>query len=113
MMPVPLARLDLLCAFVRHSGLRLFRSELEARARAGAQVRVIASVYTGSTERRALDALIALGAQVKVSYEIARTRLHAKAWLFHRDSGLHTAYIGSSTGVLYGDIADSDVLRRV
>ena len=46
-------RIDLLCAFVRHSGLRLFRSELEARARAGARVRVIASVYTGSTERRA------------------------------------------------------------
>ena len=89
-------RIDLLCAFVRHSGLRLFRSELEARARGGAQVRVIASVYTGSTERRALDALVALGARVKVSYEIARTRLHAKAWLFHRESGLHTAYIGSS-----------------
>ena len=89
-------RIDLLCAFVRHSGLRLFRGDLEARVREGAQVRVIASVYTGSTERRALDDLIELGARVKVSYEIARTRLHAKAWLFHRDSGLHTAYIGSS-----------------
>ncbi len=89
-------RIDLLCAFVRHSGLRLFRSELEERVREGAQVRVIASVYTGSTERRALDALVNLGAQVKVSYEVARTRLHAKAWLFHRHSGLHTAYIGSS-----------------
>ncbi len=89
-------RIDLLCAFVRHSGLRLFRSELEDRVREGAQVRVIASVYTGSTERRALDALVDLGAQVKISYEIARTRLHAKAWLFHRHSGLHTAYIGSS-----------------
>ena len=89
-------RIDLLCAFVRHSGLRLFRSELEARVREGAQVRVIASVYTGSTERRALDALVALGARVKVSYEVARTRLHAKAWLFHRHGGLHTAYIGSS-----------------
>ena len=89
-------RIDLLCAFVRHSGLRLFRSELEERVRAGARVRVIASVYTGSTERRALDALVELGAQVKISYEIARTRLHAKAWLFHRQSGLHTAYIGSS-----------------
>lgn len=89
-------RIDLLCAFVRHSGLRLFRSELAERVREGAQVRVIASVYTGSTERRALDALVDLGAKVKVSYETARTRLHAKAWLFHRHSGLHTAYIGSS-----------------
>ncbi len=89
-------RIDLLCAFVRYSGLRLFLSELEARIRDGAQVRVIASVYTGSTERRALDKLVDLGAQVKVSYDVARTRLHAKAWMFHRDSGLHTAYIGSS-----------------
>ncbi len=89
-------RIDLLCAFVRHSGLRLFRSELAERVREGATVRVIASVYTGSTERRALDALVDLGAEVKVSYEVARTRLHAKAWLFHRNSGLHTAYIGSS-----------------
>ena len=89
-------RIDLLCAFVRHSGLRLFQSELKERVQEGAKVRVIASVYTGSTERRALDALVDLGAQVKVSYEVARTRLHAKAWLFHRKSGLHTAYIGSS-----------------
>ena len=89
-------RIDLLCAFVRYSGLRLFRSELERRVQEGAQVRVIASVYTGSTERRALDALFDLGARVKVSYEVTRTRLHAKAWLFHRHSGLHTAYIGSS-----------------
>ena len=89
-------RIDLLCAFVRYSGLRLFRPELEARVRDGARVRVIASVYTGSTERRALDELIRMGARVKVSYEVSRTRLHAKAWLFHRASGLHTAYIGSS-----------------
>ncbi len=89
-------RIDLLCAFVRHSGLRLFRSELAERVEEGAQLRVIASVYTGSTERRALDALVDLGARVKVSYDVARTRLHAKAWLFHRNSGLHTAYVGSS-----------------
>ena len=89
-------RIDLLCAFVRYSGLRLFRDELRTRIKAGVPVRVIASVYTGSTERRALDELVELGAQVKVSYDTTRTRLHAKAWLFHRKSGLHTAYIGSS-----------------
>lgn len=89
-------RIDLLCAFVRHSGLRLFKSELEERVANGTKLRVIASVYTGSTERRALDELEKLGAKVKVSYDIKRTRLHAKAWLFHRNSGLHTAYVGSS-----------------
>ncbi|MCY3879085.1 MAG: DUF3427 domain-containing protein [Rhodobacteraceae bacterium] len=89
-------RIDLLCAFVRFSGLRLFHTELKNRVLQGAELRVIASVYTGSTERRALDALVELGAQVKISYETSRTRLHAKAWLFHRRSGLHTAYVGSS-----------------
>ena len=50
-------------------------------------MRVIASVYTGSTEKRALDELVGLGAKVKVSYETSQTRLHAKAWLFERNSG--------------------------
>ena len=89
-------RIDLLCAFVRNTGLRLFQDELKARAQEGVPVRVITSVYTGTTERRALDKLVELGAKVKVSYDTTRTRLHAKAWLFHRKSGLHTAYIGSS-----------------
>ncbi len=89
-------RIDLLCAFVRHSGVRLFLDELTARVQDGAKLRVITTVYTGSTERRALDALVKIGAEVKVSYDVSRTRLHAKAWLFHRQTGLHTAYIGSS-----------------
>jgi hypothetical protein len=53
-------------------------------------------VFTGSTERKALDWLVARGAQVKVSYDTQSTRLHAKAWLFRRASGYSTAYIGSS-----------------
>lgn len=89
-------RVDLLCAFVRFAGLRLIRQQLADFLLQGGQMRVIASVYTGSTEKRALDELVGLGAKVKVSYETSQTRLHAKAWLFDRNSGFHTAYVGSS-----------------
>ncbi len=89
-------RVDLLCAFVRWAGLRLIRKELGDFLLRGGEMRLIASVYTGSTEKRALDDLVGLGAKVKVSYETSQTRLHAKAWLFERNTSYHTAYVGSS-----------------
>lgn len=89
-------RIDLLCAFVRWNGLRLVRPALQAHRESGRPLRVITTVYTGSTERRALDWLVSIGAEVKISYDTKTTRLHAKAWLFERDSGYSTAYIGSS-----------------
>ena len=89
-------RIDLLCAFIRWNGLRTMRPALEAHRDAGRPLRVITTVYTGSTERRALDWLTSIGADVKVSYDTRTTRLHAKAWLFERFSGFSTAFIGSS-----------------
>jgi len=89
-------RIDLLCAFVRFAGVRLIRRELQEFLLRGGRMRVIASVYTGSTEKRALDELVGLGAKVKISYETSQTRLHAKAWLFERNTEFHTAYVGSS-----------------
>ena len=88
--------IDLLCAFVRWHGLRVLENQLLAHCRAGRPLRVITTVYTGSTERKALDWLVSIGAQVKVSYDTQSTRLHAKAWMFRRATGYSTAYIGSS-----------------
>jgi len=86
----------LLCAFVRWNGLRLLLPQLRAHREIERELRVITTTYTGSTERKALDALVEMGAKVKVFYETRSTRLHAKAWLFHRETGFSTAYIGSS-----------------
>lgn len=89
-------RIDLLCAFIKWHGLRLLEEPLEAYLRSGRRLRVITTTYVGATERKAIDRLVAMGAELKVSYQIDHTRLHAKAWLFHRDSGFSTAFIGSS-----------------
>jgi len=87
---------DLLCAFVRWHGIRVLEDQIRGHCDAGRPLRVITTVYTGSTERKALDWLVSLGAQVKVSYDTQSTRLHAKAWMFRRATGYSTAYIGSS-----------------
>lgn len=87
---------DLLCAFVRWHGIRVLEDQIREHCRTGRPLRVITTVYTGSTERKALDWLVSLGAKVKVSYDTQSTRLHAKAWMFRRATGYSTAYIGSS-----------------
>jgi superfamily II DNA or RNA helicase/HKD family nuclease len=89
--------IDLLCAFVMWHGLRLIEKELKTAHEAGVPIRVVTTTYIGGTERRALDRLVNdFGAEVKVQYDAKRTRLHAKAWLFGRETGFDTAYVGSS-----------------
>jgi superfamily II DNA or RNA helicase len=89
-------RIDLVMAFIRRTGINPLMEALERHIQDGKPLRVLTTAYTGSTEAEALEALIKLGAQVRVSYDTTSTRLHAKAWLFHRDSGYSTAYVGSS-----------------
>lgn len=92
-------RIDAVVAFVTMGGIRAIRDALESFSGRGTgeRFRLLTTTFTGTTEPEALDALARLpGVSVKVSYDVRRTRLHAKAWLFHRDSGLHSAYVGSA-----------------
>jgi superfamily II DNA or RNA helicase/HKD family nuclease len=90
-------RVDLLCAFVKWQGLRLFKKELTELRERDIPLRVITTTYLGATDARALDALVSeFGAEVRVNYDTTITRLHAKAWLLRRHTGFHTAYVGSS-----------------
>ncbi|MFA7542058.1 MAG: DUF3427 domain-containing protein, partial [Lysobacterales bacterium] len=89
-------RIDVLMAFVRQTGIRPMLNLLRKHVEQGNQLRLLTTTYTNSTELAALQALQDIGAQIRVSYDTSTTRLHAKAWLFHRHSGFSTAYIGSS-----------------
>ncbi|MFH0411275.1 DUF3427 domain-containing protein [Corynebacterium sp. L4756] len=88
---------DLLCAFVKNSGISVLSDQLEFLRDNQVPLRVITSTYCGATEATAVEALVKrYGAEVRVCYEHKSTRLHAKAWLFRRNSGFDTAFIGSS-----------------
>lgn len=96
-------RVDILVSFITYAGVRKLHDILQQVTAVGAdgrprtRLRILTTTYTGATEQKAVDALARLpGAEVRISLDGQRTRLHAKAWLFHRRSGFGSAYVGSA-----------------
>lgn len=94
---------DILMSFITMSGIRRIYDQLkeitaqDAEGASRTRIRVITTTYIGATEQAALDKLATLpNTQVKVSLDGRRTRLHAKAWIFERNTGFGSAYVGSA-----------------
>jgi superfamily II DNA or RNA helicase/HKD family nuclease len=96
-------RVNILMSFITVSGIRKIRdilqsiTALDGTGQARTKLRILTTTYIGATEAQAVDELARLpNCEVRISLDGRRTRLHAKAWIFERDSGFGTAYVGSA-----------------
>lgn len=96
-------RVDILMSFITVSGIRkigdVLRSitALDGVGRSRTKLRILTTTYIGATEAQAVDELARLpNCEVRISLDGRRTRLHAKAWIFERNSGFGSAYVGSA-----------------
>ena len=95
-------RIDWLVSFIKLTAVKMLQTDIEEFLARGGVMRIVTTAYMGATDPAAIEELAAISVahgrrmQIRFSRESDATRLHAKAYIHHRDSGFGNAYVGSA-----------------
>ncbi|GLV14031.1 DNA repair helicase [Alicyclobacillus hesperidum] len=83
-------------SFIRWSGIQLLLRTIDERLRQGKPMNILTTDYMYITEPKALRRLLDYeNVQIRL-YHVSQESFHTKAYMFARESGLHSVIIGSS-----------------
>jgi superfamily II DNA or RNA helicase/HKD family nuclease len=90
-------RVFMVVSFIQWRGWQRLKAAFQELVDRGVPIRLLTTTYIGATDFRAIQELSRLpNVELKISLDGRRRRLHAKAWLFQRDNGFSSVYVGSA-----------------
>jgi superfamily II DNA or RNA helicase/HKD family nuclease len=90
-------RVFMVVSFIQWRGWQRLKAAFQELVSREVPIRLLTTTYIGATDFRAIQELSRLpNVEMRISLDGRRRRLHAKAWLFQRDNGFSSVYVGSA-----------------